>query len=482
MSKVSPSIVVFRRDLRLDDNPALNAAIDRGGAVLPVFIWSPDEEMDWAPGSASRYWLHQSLKSLEKDLRAMDSRLILRCGAACDVLDDLAKETNADAVFWNRQYEPASIAQDPQLEKQLRGQGLIVESFNGSLLFEPGEISTQKDEPYKVFTPFWKACCASEPPEEPEAKPSKIPAPKKWPKSDPLSDLGLEPEIDWAKGIRESWQPGAKGAHDQLERFIENALVSYEEDRNRPDIEGSSRLSPHLHFGEISPRQVWNAVQSAKQAKSKSGKEAKKKYLAELGWREFAHHLLYHFPHLTDQPMREEFADFPWEKDSSALRAWQRGKTGYPIVDAAMRELWVTGWMHNRARMIVASFLVKDLLQPWQEGAKWFWDTLVDADLANNTLGWQWVAGCGPDASPYFRVFNPVSQGQRFDPEGEYVRKWLPALERLPTKWIHQPWEAPASVLEEAEVQLGDNYPEPMVDHASAREAALEALEAIKTT
>lgn len=478
---MSASIVWFRLDLRLADNPALHAAVQRGAPIVPVFVWAPEDERNWTPGGASRYWLHQSLASLSRNLDTIGSRLVLRTARmAYDALDEILRETNADAVYWNRRYEPAPVARDIAIKAALIERGIAVESFNSALLFDPWEIKNKQGAPFQVFTPFWKACLAASGPPEPLPAPRRLPAPDKWPKSAALEEFELEPRIDWASGIREAWTPGEIGAHSNLDCFI-GRIANYPEDRDRPDTEGTSRLSPYLHFGEIGPRQIWHAVREhAATAAEKGVARGEEKFLAEVGWREFAHHLLFHFPHTTDEPLRDTFARFPWAKNRRRLRAWQRGVTGYPIVDAGMRELWRTGWMHNRIRMIVASFLTKDLLIPWQEGAKWFWDTLVDADLASNTLGWQWTAGCGADAAPYFRIFNPTSQGVKFDPKGDYVRQWVPELTRLDTKWIHNPSNAPDDVLREAGVVLGKTYPKPIVDHGEARARALEAFAAIK--
>jgi deoxyribodipyrimidine photo-lyase len=480
MSKTT--LVWLRLDLRLADNPALQAALKIGGAVVPVFIHAPEEESPWSPGGASNWWLHQSLASLDADLRAAGSRLVIRRGPTLATLSVLAKETGATAVFWNRRYEPAVIARDAKVKEALRREGLEVESFNGALLHEPWTIQTLSGKPFQVFTPFWRHCLAQPDPSAPLPAPRKLPAPAKWPKSLALEELELEPKINWAEGLRAAWCPGEAGAAGNLKKFLTSAFSDYSEQRNRPDVIGTSKLSPHLHFGEISPRQIWHGLTllAAKRALSlKSWRDSQ--FLAEIGWREFAHHLLYHFPHTPTEPLRADFRNFPWRKDAAWLKAWQRGRTGYPIVDAGMRELWTTGWMHNRVRMIVASFLVKDLLLDWREGARWFWDTLVDADLASNTLGWQWTAGCGADAAPYFRVFNPVSQGEKFDPNGNYISRWCPELARLPAEWIHQPDKAPAAVLHTAGVELGRNYPATIVSHAIAREVALEAFAALKS-
>ena len=369
--KAPPSIVWLRLDLRLADNPALQAAIQRGGAVLPVFIHAPEEETPWSPGGASLWWLHHSLKSLDASLRKLGSQLIIRRGPTLETIHTLVKETGAAAVFWNRRYEPAVIVRDTKVKDSLREAGIEAESFNAALLHEPWTIQNKSGKPFQVFTPFWKHCLAKSDPAEPLVAPRSLSTPTKWPKSLPLESLEFEPKIKWADGLRAAWQPGEAGAHEQLKAFLKAAFATYSADRNRPDLAGTSRLSPHLHFGEISPRQVWHGLR-----RRSVGDWRSSQFLAEIGWREFAHHLLYHFPHTPTEPLRVDFKNFPWRKDALFLKAWQKGQTGYPIVDAGMRELWTTGWMHNRVRMIVASFLVKDLLLSWKEGARWFWDTL----------------------------------------------------------------------------------------------------------
>jgi deoxyribodipyrimidine photo-lyase len=442
----SPALVWFRFDLRLTDNPALIAATACNKKIVPVFIWAPEEEGDWPPGSASRWWLHQSLEALESAFRRRGIQLVFRRGPSLDTLRSLVRECGADSVFWNRRYEPALRARDAFIQKALLSDGTHVETHNSALLFEPEDIRTTSGGPFQVFTPFWRACLSAAPDFVP------LPAPgfqkTECPPSLDLKELSLEPETDWAAGLRATWKPGEAGAAKLLRIFLDKTLEDYAEQRDLPAKAGTSRISPHLHFGEISPRQIWAACAMLRG-------EASKAFLRQLGWREFAHHLLYHFPHTALEPLRPQFARFPWREDPRKLKTWQRGRTGYAIVDAGMRELWVTGWMHNRVRMIAASFLVKDLLMPWLEGARWFWDTLVDADLANNTLGWQWVAGCGADAAPFIRIFNPSSQAARYDGEREYIRRWIPELE------------------------TGD-YAAPIIDHAQAREQALEALKKIK--
>jgi deoxyribodipyrimidine photo-lyase len=411
---VGATLVWFRQDLRLTDNPALAAALERGGPVIPVYIWAPEEEGDWPPGAASKWWLSRSLAALAAGLEKRGSHLLIRTGPTAEALARLVSETGAAAVLWNRRYEPAAVARDTRVKADLRAQGVAAESFNGSLLFEPWTVSNQAGKPFRIFTPFWKACMNRALPPLAKDAPQHLPAPEHWPASLPLDGLRLEPAIDWASGFREVWQPGEAGAADRLERFVAEAAAHYETDRNRPGLTGTSRLSPHLHFGEISPGQVWRAAAGSQP------------FLRQLVWREFAYHLLFHFPESPRTPLRPEHEG--WKPDPEKLRAWTRARTGYPLVDAGMRELWRTGWMHNRVRMVAASVLVKNMGLGWREGAAWFWDTLVDADLANNTLGWQWVAGCGADAVPYFRVFNPTLQAAKFDPNGDYLRRWAAPL------------------------------------------------------
>lgn len=472
MTTARTTILWFRNDLRLEDNPALTQAVLHGGGIIPLYIWSPEEEGRWPPGAASKWWLHHSLNSLNQELLKHGAKLIVRSGKSLDVLREVIHETNAQTLFWNRRYEPSIIERDSLIKSELTADGIEVRSFNGSLLYEPWTILNKQGKPFQVFTPFWKACLQQGQPAEP------VPAPKKFPPlaknipSTGLDSLELMPKIHWDAGLEKAWKPGAPHALKALKSFMQSKVEQYHEMRDRPDIEGVSHLSPYLHFGEISPRTVWHAILQHQRLDQK-GVEC---YLRQLGWREFAHHLLYHFPHTPEHPLRKEFSAFPWKYDNEHLKTWHKGNTGYPFVDAGMRQLWKTGWMHNRVRMVVGSFLVKDLLLSWTEGAKWFWDTLVDADLANNTLGWQWVGGCGADAAPYFRIFNPVSQGEKFDPEGLYVREWVPELSRLPDKWIHRPWEAPDAILQNAGVALGKTYPKPIVDHDIARKEALEAF------
>jgi deoxyribodipyrimidine photo-lyase len=448
----APVLLWFRQDLRLADNPALAAALERRAPVIPVFVWAPEEEGPWPPGAASRWWLDRSLASLNADLEKRGSRLIIRRGPTAAALGRLAAETGASAVFWNRRYEPAAIARDRAVETKLRASGLTAGSFNASLLFEPWTIRNGSGQPFRIFTAFWRACLRGSVAPASKHAPSRLPAPDWWPPSLALPDISLAPAVDWAGGLRQVWQPGESGAIRQLQRFLRQVLAEYPANRDRPGIAGTSRLSAHLHFGEIGPGQVWRAVLRLPNA----GGAACQAYLRQVGWREFAYHLLYHNPDSPQAALRPEFEAFPWRRNAASLRAWQQGKTGYPFVDAGMRELWSAGWMHNRARMVAASFLVKHLLIGWRPGAAWFWDRLVDADLANNTLGWQWVAGCGADAAPYFRIFNPALQAARFDGAGDYVRRWVPELAQ------------------------GQAYPPPIIDHAEARERALAALESIR--
>lgn len=458
------SVVWFRNDLRLADNPALIAALGAGRAVVPLYVLDDKTEGIRPRGAASRWWLHQSLQSLDASLRALGSRLILRRGPAEQVIGDLAAECEAQAVYLNRAYDLGSHERDERLKQSLSSRGVAAESFKGNLLFEPWEVRTLSDQPFKVFTPFWRACRSLPSPDRPLPTPGQLPGPARWPTSDELAAWQLTPHApDWSGGLRAAWTPGETGAIDRLTAFLDDVLKRYHMVRDRPAVEGTSQLSPHFAFGEISPRQIWQAVTM------RGLSRAVEKFIAELGWREFAYHLLFHCGDLANHNHRQEFDAFPWLDDESAIEAWQRGRTGYPIVDAGLRELWSTGWMHNRVRMITASFLIKDLMVDWRIGERWFWDTLVDADPACNAVNWQWVAGSGADAAPYFRVFNPVLQGERFDPAGDYVRRWVPELAGLPAKTIHRPWTAERKPPSEV-------YPERIVDHAVARTRALEAF------
>jgi deoxyribodipyrimidine photo-lyase len=452
------TIVWFRQDLRLADNPALHAAVERGEPVVPVYIWAPEDEGEWPPGAASRWWLHQSLQALDTSLRERGSRLVLAAGSTADVLAKLVGQTKATAVYWNRRYEPAAMACSVNVEKALARAKVVVATFNGSLLAEPPDVLNLSGKPYRVYTPYRRRLLRDLRPGVLLGAPSKLAAPKQWPRGETLQSLGLMPKIRWYDQLAQTWEPGEVGAQKRLKRFLGHALGAYRQDRDRPAVRGTSGLSPHLHFGEIGPRQIWHAL---------GPKGRTSTFLHELVWREFAYHLLFHFPQTVTHPLRPEFAKFPWRKNAKHLRAWQQGRTGVPLVDAGMRELWVTGVMHNRVRMIVGSFLVKNLLQPWQEGARWFWDTLVDADLASNTLNWQWVAGSGADAAPYFRIFNPVTQGERFDAEGDYVRRWVPEVAGFGNHSIHGPWRE-----SRRNKQPGAK---PIVDLQKSREAALDA-------
>lgn len=464
-------IVWFRQDLRLADNPALHAAVSSGKSVLPIYILDDEEAGEWAMGGASRWWLHQSLAALNKEL---DGRLRFFKGRAEQIIPQLAKRVNAAGIFWNRCYEPWRVSRDTKIKSALSASGCKVRSFNGSLLFEPQDVSKADGTPYKVFTPFYrKGCLQNAPlPRIPLAKPDTLIL-SEVEEGVSLDDLGLMPEVSWFRSIEKEWKVGESAAQARLKVFIDGRAANYKVGRDRPDQDSVSRLSPHLHFGEISPQQVWYAAKAV----DKSNDDLDH-FLSEIGWREFSYSLLYHWPDLPRENLQRKFNWFPWREDQSALECWQSGNTGFPIIDAGMRELWQTGYMHNRVRMITASFLVKNLLLHWHHGEDWFWDTLVDADLANNSASWQWVAGCGADAAPYFRIFNPVTQGKKFDSDGVYVRRYIPELAELPNKFIQCPWEAPAEVLVKAGVTLGQDYPEPIVD---LKESRLRALDAFKS-
>lgn len=474
-----PIIHWFRNDLRLLDNPALAEAAKSTQPVVAVYILEDLDSGLWAPGGASRWWLHHSLFALNKSLKARGNRLILRRGRPKDVLENLVTETGATAVHVTRLTEPHAIKAESEAKDILNGLGVRLEVFDGNLLFPPGSVMTSKGDPFKVFTPFYKTCLQRFPLQKPLPVPAQLPSPRKHVRSDSLDEWKLLPrKPDWSSGWLDLWTPGESGALNSLDSFLENSAKEYRIRRDRPDVKGTSRLSPHFHFGEVSPRTCWHHSLMRARPRSQDDLEP---FFRQLVWREFSHHLLYHWPKFPEEPFRPEFKRFPWVRDEEALRRWQQGLTGYPIVDAGMRELWATGWMHNRVRMIVASFLVKHLLIPWQDGAAWFWDTLVDADLANNSVSWQWIAGCGVDAAPFFRIFNPILQGQKFDPDGTYVRCWVPELENLPNKYIHEPWATPEHILEDSGLSLGNTYPFPIVAHMNARNRALTAFKQLRS-
>lgn len=466
------AIMWFRQDLRTQDNPALVEAA-KCDSVLPIYILDDENAGEHKMGGASRLWLHHSLKALSKEL---DNRLQVFEGNPLDRLNDIIKKTGAKSVFWNRCYEPWRIKRDQTIKKVLKENDIEVHSSNGSLLYEPWEVKKSDGSPYRVFTAFYKkGCLALMAPRKPKNRPSQLTLHQETVSKLSIEDLNLTPSIPWDKPINDAWEVGEHAAKKRLKAFLKSDIDQYKKGRDFPALNAVSRLSPHIHFGEISPNQIWHAVKALKQT------ENTEHFCQELGWREFSYHLLYHNPELPKKNLQEKFNSFPWLKSKKNLEAWQKGQTGIPIVDAGMRELWLTGYMHNRVRMIVGSFLVKNLGLHWHHGEAWFWDCLVDADLANNSASWQWVAGTGADAAPYFRIFNPVTQGEKFDADGEYTRKFVPELRDLPNKYLFKPWEAPLDVLKKANIRLGETYPQPLVDLKESRERALVAFKGLKS-
>lgn len=473
MTTQTKTIVWLREDLRLLDNPALHYAASKG-EVVPVFI------LPESLGSASYWWLHHSIDSLKRSLAKRGVRLILRTGDPVSVLRSICRELKSERVAWNRVYSPDGMRVGSQLKEALNQDGVESKSFNGQLLIEPTLVLNKQGAPFKVFTPFWKNCLSNLAPNALLDVPEFLATTHDL-DSDKLVSWDLLPHSpDWSSGFDERWVPGEQHAQLKFETFKGNTITHYKDGRDIPSTENTSMLSPHLAFGEISPKQVWFDLHDS-MAVGEIDSENGYKFLSEIGWREYSRYLLVHFPDITTQPFNAKFANFPWMSNAALLSAWQQGQTGYPIVDAGMRELWSTGYMHNRVRMIVASFLCKHCLIHWKEGAAWFWDTLLDADIANNTASWQWVAGCGADASPYFRIFNPILQGEKFDKEGVYVKRWVPELAELDSKFIHKPWDADQASLDIAGVTLGVNYPTPVVDHKQARQQALGAYSFMKT-
>ena len=477
-SSQSPALVWLRDDLRLGDNPAIQAALATERPVHLLYVFD-QQSPDLRPlGGAARWWLGRSLGSLAEQIEKLGGPLILRRGKAGDVLPAVIDETQSATVVWNRRYGAAEIALDTRIKANLTQRGIEVTSCNAALLHEPWTVQTQAKGPFRVFTPFFRAASqiATRPPTH---------APKngRWAKpieSDTLNDWNLEPsKPDWAGGLRDAWTPGEDGAREALADFLERGIHGYAQKRDRPDLENTSRLSPYLRFGNISPHQALSALRHAQDAGEVKAADATK-FVSEIYWREFSYHLLFHYPDLADANFNKKFDALEWRNDKGFERAWQRGLTGYPLIDAGMRQLWQTGWMHNRVRMVVASFLIKHGQIDWRHGERWFWDTLVDADPASNAASWQWVAGSGADAAPYFRVFNPILQGEKFDPAGEYVRRFVPELANLPKKFIHTPWLADEATLRKAGVKLGETYPRPIVDHAAARQRALDGFARIR--
>jgi len=463
----------FRSDLRIHDNPALYNAT-KEGLVLPIYILDDSNTDGLETGCASKVWLHNSLIALNQKL---ENNLIVRKGDPIKILTELVNFHIIDNIYWNRCYEPWQVDRDKKITKVFEDQGIKIKSYNASLIWEPWNILKNDGTPYKVFTPFYRnGCLGNADPKTPLPKPERISYVKNKNSTD-IRDLKLLPKTEWNKKFEKYWNIGEDGAYKRLDDFLESGLKGYKEGRNFPSKDNVSCLSPYLHFGQISPNYIWHKVIS--QA-NKGYMQDIDHFCSELGWREFSYYLLYHFPHLPKQNLNSKFDIFPWREDKRILKLWQKGKTGIPIVDAGMRQLWEMGYMHNRVRMIVGSFLVKNLLLNWRYGEKWFWDCLVDADLANNSASWQWIAGCGADAAPYFRIFNPVTQGQKFDPEGSYTRKFVPELKNLPDKYLFNPWEAPEHILSKAGINLGIDYPKPLVDLKESRDRALMAFASLK--
>ena len=484
---MSVVVCLFHQDLRIDDNPALDAAVKSGNAVIPLYILDDEAAGAWKAGGASRWWLHHSLASLSAALEGMGSRLIIARGKAEDIIPRLFRELGAVALYAHHRCEPWSKSQLSRIERALKGRARL-HLADGVLLKPSGSVLSKKASRFRVFTPFMKALLREDDIRLQVACPTAIPAPENWPQSLPLKALELLPtKVVWSDGIAAAWQVGETAAHKALTHFTQNIINNYDIDRDFPSMTATSRLSPHLHFGEISPVMIYHHVMA------RASGDGVKKFLAEIIWREFSYELLDQFPSMPETPLQEKFNSFPWRNkqgrikrghDNYAddLKAWQQGMTGYPLVDAGMRELTETGWMHNRVRMITASFLTKHLLIPWQEGQCWFFDRLVDADLASNSANWQWVAGCGADAAPYFRIFNPITQGHKFNAH-DYVRRWVPEIAGRDDRALFTPRDFTSSAEGKLAKDLQDDnsgYPPPLVDHPYARVRALEAFQMTK--
>ena len=472
----NPIILWFRLDLRLSDNPALFNASLLDKPIIPIFILDDLDANERKLGKAAKWWLHKSLINLSSDLEKFGSRLLLFSGKALDILEELIISSNSDSVMWNRRYEPWAVARDILIKEKLSKNGLSIKSFKANLVYEPWNIKSKTGNPLKVFTPYKKALLNKGPLPEPIEIPKILPSPLIWPNGKNINDLELLDKFNWMEKFN-VWDVGSDSAFKKLSSFKKNSLNSYGTKRDIPGEQGTSKLSPHLRFGEISPTQILNFINFDNTTKENNSLET---YQSEIIWREFAHNLMWQFPEIHKKPIKKEFEDLNWDDNEELFLKWTKGLTGYPIVDAGMRELWSKGWMHNRVRMVTASFLTKHLLIPWQKGEEWFWDTLLDADAASNTASWQWVAGCGADAAPFFRIFNPIIQGEKFDPNGIYIRKYIPELKKMPNKFIHEPWKASDAILKNSDIRLGKTYPFPIIDHKFARERALNAYKNIR--
>lgn len=480
MHSQPPAIVWFRHDLRLKDNPALNAAVQTSRPVIAIFIYDREAMKDSDYGAAGKWWLHHNLAHLQIALKDRGVHLAIRTGNSADIIQKIIEETGATSLFYNRIYEPWSIKRDKDIKALFTQKGIEVQSFSGHYLFEPWTIKNKSGDPYKIFTPFYKACLAQEDRiGEPLAAPGTMTGYRQDIAHERQDVPGFIPAIRWDKKMETHWESGESAAHNRLNAFLDNGLTDYKDGRDRPDRDKTSSLSPYLRFGIISPRAIWHTTRAYAYAHDIPENQTES-FLRELIWREFCNHLLYYFPDMPVKPLQGKFENFPWKRNVKHRTAWQKGLTGYPIVDAGMRQLWETGWMHNRVRMIAGSLLVKHLLQPWQDGEAWFMDCLIDGDPANNSAGWQWIAGCGADAAPYFRIFNPILQGEKFDPGGDYVRRFVPELRNMPGRYIHRPWEAPEDILVDAGVTLGETYPFPVVDHKAGRARAMEAFDLLQ--
>ena len=469
--KPLPTIVWFQNDFRLHDNAALYEASRSGKPIIPLYIHAPEEEGKWLTTGAAKAWLHFSLEKFADDIKNLGAPLLIRkASSSLEEIQKIIKETKADCIYWNKRHEPHFVERDRMIFKNLQSSGIDIRCFVAHSLFDPKSIKNQQGDPYRVYTPFSKYCFSELEAEPPKPKPKKIEKLKiKIPSLEP-KNLKLLPQIRWDKKLWEHWDVGEEAAIKKIKAF-KKRIQNYDKDRDFPSIDGVSKISPHLHFGEISSRRIWKELGFSPKTSP---------YLRQIIWRDFAIYSLLYSPDMPKKNINSKFDKFPWKKNKGAFEKWKKGQTGYPIVDAGMRELWQTGWMHNRVRMIAGSFLIKDLFIDWRKGQDWFWETLLDADLANNAFGWQWVAGSGLDAAPYFRIFNPITQGQKFDPNGQYIRRYIPELEKLPNKYLHAPWTAPPLLLQQLGIQLGKTYPRPMVDHKTAREEALEAFKGLK--